>query len=108
VLKSQAQFTIQPKQRRKTMIYSKGTLIAAAVAGLFGCASTSSSGSAPASPGTTAQVVQCAGINGCKGHGSCAGAENACKAQNSCKGKGWVETTSEDCQAKGGSVVAAK
>jgi hypothetical protein len=83
----------------------KGTLIAVAAAGLFGCAS--SSAPAPSSAGATSKEVHCAGINSCKGQGSCAGADNACKAQNSCKGKGWVDTTEEDCLAKGGTVVAA-
>lgn len=51
--------------------------------------------------------VHCAGINECKGKGSCAGAENSCKAQNSCKGKGFVDVSSaEECTKKGGKVVA--
>jgi hypothetical protein len=54
------------------------------------------------------KTVNCAGINACKGQGSCAGADNACKAQNSCKGKGWVETTEQACKEKGGTVAAAK
>lgn len=53
--------------------------------------------------------VRCAGINACKGQGSCAGADNACKAQNECKGKGIVDVSSaEECLAKGGKVVEAK
>jgi len=50
--------------------------------------------------------VHCAGINACKGKGSCAGADNACKAQNSCKGKGFVDVSSaEECVKQGGKVV---
>ena len=53
--------------------------------------------------------VRCAGINECKGKGSCAGAENACKAKNSCKGKGYVDVSSaEECAKKGGKVVEPK
>ncbi|MEZ4271216.1 MAG: hypothetical protein R3C68_07225 [Myxococcota bacterium] len=86
----------------------KGTLVASAVAGLFACAGSGSSGAeATAAPAaSTDTVVHCAGINACKGHAACAGAENACKAQNECKGKGWVEAPSAaDCEAKGGTVV---
>ncbi len=53
--------------------------------------------------------VHCAGINECKGKGSCAGAENACKAKNECKGKGYVDVSSaEECTKKGGKVVEQK
>ena len=90
-------------------VTTKGMFIAAAVAGLVGCASKGGAGNQPSSSsGMTSQGVHCAGINSCKGQGSCAGNENACKAQNTCKGKGWVDTTASDCQAKGGTVVASK
>ena len=53
--------------------------------------------------------VHCAGINECKGKGSCAGAHNSCKAQNECKGKGFVDVSSADeCVKKGGKVVDPK
>ena len=53
--------------------------------------------------------VHCAGINECKGKGSCAGAHNSCKAQNECKGKGFVDVSSaEECVKKGGKVVEPK
>lgn len=53
--------------------------------------------------------VHCAGINECKGKGSCAGAANACKAQNECKGKGYVDVSSaEECAEKGGKVIEPK
>jgi hypothetical protein len=56
-----------------------------------------------------ASGVKCAGVNECKGHGSCGGADNSCKGQNSCKGKGWTEAASaKACTDKGGTVVAAK
>ena len=85
----------------------KGALIASAVAGMFGCASTQSSSAGMAKPREGSMVVKCAGVNECKGKGACAGADNACKAQNSCKGKGWVETASQgECKDKGGTVAA--
>lgn len=78
-----------------------GAALAMAVGGLLsGCAS-----SKPAEGKTSSAMVQCGGINACKGQGSCAGADNACKAQNNCKGMGVVDTTEDDCMAKGGKVV---
>jgi len=54
-------------------------------------------------------AIHCAGINECKGKGSCAGAGNACKGKNECKGKGFVDTSSaEECAKKGGKVVEPK
>jgi len=82
--------------------FGKGLMIASAVASLI------ASGTlvARAADKTTGDVVQCAGINSCKGQGSCAGGGHSCKAQNSCKGQGWVETSSaKECTAKGGKVV---
>ena len=57
----------------------------------------------------TASEVHCAGINACKGQGSCAGAENSCKGKNACKGKGYVNLSSADeCVKKGGKVIEPK
>ncbi len=81
----------------------RGAAVAAAVCSMF------AAGVARAEEKPKEGAVQCAGINACKGQGSCAGADNACKAQNSCKGKGWVETASaKACVDKGGKVVAKK
>lgn len=77
-----------------------GAALAVAVCGMLGCGT-----SKPTEGKTTSAMVQCGGINACKGQGSCSGADNACKAQNTCKGKGWVETSDTDCAAKGGTVV---
>jgi len=53
--------------------------------------------------------VECAGVNACKGKGSCKGAENACKGKNECKGKGFVDMSSADeCKKAGGKVIAEK
>jgi hypothetical protein len=57
----------------------------------------------------TGTEVHCAGINECKGKGSCAGAENTCKGKNGCKGKGFVDVSSaEECVKKGGKVIEPK
>jgi hypothetical protein len=76
------------------------TLAATAAAMLMGGAVSLTS--APAS----AEGVLCAGINACKGQGSCKTASNSCKGQNACKGQGWVEQSSaEACTAAGGTVI---
>jgi len=82
----------------------KGTMIAAAVAGLF-AAGASSVASAADKKG---EEVVCDGINACKGQGSCAGAGHACSGQNGCKGQGHAKVSKADCLAKGGKVVPAK
>lgn len=78
----------------------KGAMIAASVAGLFAMGA---SGVAAAKKG--GDEVTCAGINACKGQGSCHGAGNACAGKNGCKGQGNAKTTKDDCLAKGGKVV---
>jgi len=83
---------------------TKGTFIAAAVAGLFAAATPIA---ASAADSKDAQV-QCQGVNACKGKGGCHGADNACKGQNGCKGKGWVMMSEKDCKAKKGTVGGEK
>jgi hypothetical protein len=79
---------------------TSATIAAAAMAFLAG--GTISLTTTPA----MADAVHCAGINACKGQGSCKSASNACKGQNSCKGQGWIEQPSaEACTGAGGMVV---
>ena len=80
---------------------TKGTLIAAAVAGLFMTA-------APLAASAAETTVHCQGVNACKGKGACKSAENSCKGQNGCKGKGWVAMSEKDCKAKGGMAAPAE
>ena len=76
------------------------TLAATAAAMLMGGAVSLTT--APAS----ADSVQCAGINACKGQSACKTASNSCKGQNACKSQGWVEQSSaEACTAAGGTVI---
>lgn len=70
---------------------------------------------APPAAGTPAAAqpekvakVHCGGVNECKGKSGCHGEKNACAGQNGCKGQGYIEITAEDCQAKGGKVIAEK
>jgi len=80
-----------------------GAVIALAMAGMFA----SQAFADPPAPAPAASTVKCAGINACKGQGSCASADNSCKGQNGCKGQGWVATDSaKDCTDKGGKVLA--
>jgi uncharacterized membrane protein len=85
----------------------RGAVIAAAVGALFaGGARADEKADKAAKAG--GDSVKCAGINECKGHGSCAGADNSCKGQNGCKGQGLTETSSKDCKAKGGKIATAE
>ena len=52
--------------------------------------------------------VRCAGINACKGQGSCASAHNACAGKNACKGQGITKASAADCKAKGGTIALEK
>lgn len=53
---------------------------------------------------TTAPMVNCKGVNACKGQGSCKSSMNSCKGTNSCKGKGVMSMTADDCTKAGGTV----
>ena len=86
-----------------------GTLIALAAAALLSACGGKGRSSASTTPMAKENVaaVHCMGINSCKGQGSCKTAHNACKGQNSCKGQGFVDVaSSDDCTAKGGTVLA--
>ena len=51
--------------------------------------------------------IDCAGVNECKGKGTCKQATHGCGGQNDCKGKGFVETkTPKECADNGGKVLA--
>lgn len=79
----------------------KGSLVAAAVAGLFASA-------APLVVSAETSKVHCQGVNACKGKGACKSADNSCKGQNGCKGKGWMSMTEKKCKEKGGTVMKDK
>ena len=83
---------------------NRGLLIASAAATLI----IAGAAVARAEHEKTGDDVHCAGVNACKGQGSCAGAGNSCAGQNACKGKGVVDMSKEDCQKKGGKVVEPK
>jgi hypothetical protein len=81
---------------------TKGTLVAALVAGLFAGA-TPLIASADAKAGGK---VKCEGGNACKGKSACKTAASGCAGQNTCKGKGYTEVTAEECKKAGGKVAA--
>ncbi len=83
---------------------TKGILIATAAATLF----LSGAGIARADEKMGGDEVRCAGINACKGQGSCASAHNSCAGKNACKGQGISKTSAADCKAKGGTVAPEK
>ena len=59
--------------------------------------------SAPVTVSASSDKVRCFGVNGCRGHGSCATANNQCAGQNACKGQGVLEMSEAACEAEGGS-----
>ena len=72
---------------------------------------TSASGSAtpdPAAQPEKVATVHCSGVNSCTGKSGCKTAKNACSGQNGCKGQGYLELTAEECQTKGGKILAEK
>jgi hypothetical protein len=75
-----------------------GVVIAVGAASMFALAPVVASAS------SHHHMVQCAGVNACKGHSSCKTAENSCKGQNACKGKGVVSLTKAQCEQVGGTV----
>jgi hypothetical protein len=82
----------------------KGVILASAVGALFAAGQAHAATKVP-KPKEVSPMVRCAGVNGCKGKGSCASASNGCAGQNGCKGKGWIEASLKECKAKGGTVV---
>ena len=66
------------------------------------------SAAAPAAQPEKVAKVHCGGINDCKGKSGCKTTSNACAGQNGCKGQGYVELTADECQTKGGKVLADK
>ena len=54
-----------------------------------------------------AKHVKCYGINSCAGEGECGAKDGShdCAGKNECKGKGWVKTTAEECEEKGGEIL---
>ena len=63
-------------------------------------------GSEPAAEKTEkVSLVNCQGINECKGKSACHTATHACAGQNSCKGDGWIDVSPEECAAKAGKIV---
>jgi hypothetical protein len=61
-----------------------------------------------AGSGEKISKIDCAGVNECKGKGTCKQETHGCGGQNECKGKGVLEMTEDECKAKGGTVVANK
>ena len=49
------------------------------------------------------KLVQCHGVNSCKGMSDCKTAKHECKGHNSCKGHGFKQLTAKACAEQGGS-----
>ena len=84
------------------MRVNKGVLIASAAASLIMAGALTARADEKKAGG---DMVNCAGVNACKGQGSCASAHNECKGKNACKGQGIVKASAADCKTKGGTVA---
>lgn len=49
-------------------------------------------------------MVNCYGVNSCKGKGQCKSAHGSCKGQNTCKGQGVKRMSEKKCKRMGGTV----
>jgi hypothetical protein len=59
-------------------------------------------------PAEKTAMVDCGGVNACKGQGTCKQEGHGCGGQNACKGQGVLTMSEEECTQKGGKVVAKK
>ena len=95
--------------KTRSMKGMKGLVVATGVLGLlatgYGVA-----GSVDHHEGGEGEMVKCQGINGCSGKGECGSPDGShdCAGKNECKGKGWVKTSAEECEEKGGEIMGAK
>jgi hypothetical protein len=87
------------------MRVNKGMVIASAAASLILAGALGARADAKKAGG---DMVNCAGVNACKGQGSCATADNSCAGKNACKGKGVLEMSAAECAKKGGKVSEEK
>src|SRR5437870_12490964 len=88
--------------KEERMRVNKGILIASAAASLIMAGALTARADEGEKGG---DMANCAGVNACKGQGSCAPAENSCAGQNGWKGKGVAERSAADCAKKGGKGV---
>src|SRR5262245_20387310 len=116
-------------------LFSKGNVIAGAVAALFACGGGDQASNAPTTPGAAKMPapdgpaaaddgsqggakdhqcgaprpatgqVKCSGINECRGKAECHGEAHSCAGQNECKGKGWIMASADECAKKNGTVI---
>ena len=85
----------------------KALVLTAAISGLLGGASATTTNQSQTSPGKNVGAANvklakttfadsgkhsCKGKNSCKGQGGCKTGDNGCKGKNSCKGKGGCAT----------------
>lgn len=59
-------------------------------------------------PAEKTAMVDCMGVNACKGQGTCKTDKHGCGGQNECKGQGVLAMTEGECAEKGGTVFAKK
>ncbi len=91
----------------------KTLVLTAAISGLLGGASATTTNTSQTAPGTNVGATNvklaktgfadkskhsCKGQNDCKGQGGCKSGDNGCKGKNSCKGKGGCNTEGSKMQ----------
>ncbi len=76
----------------------RGALVVAAIAGLFVGGKVLAAETPKAGEGT----VKCFGLEECKGMKDCEQGAGNCEVSSECKGSGWIETTAQDCESRGG------
>src|SRR2546426_11557450 len=85
--------------KEERMRVNKGILIASAAASLIMAGALTARADEKKAGGDNGN---CAGVNACKGQGSCATAENSCAGKNGGKGKGGGEVATAGRTKKGG------
>ena len=85
------------------MTSSKSAVGFAAAAAMIALSGATISSPALAKAGTN--VVQCFGVNSCKGQSDCKSGNHDCKGQNDCKGQGFKDLSAKQCKAEHGSLT---
>lgn len=85
-------------------IQSTGAAIAASAA-LFVMASAAAAEGPAQKVINAGDMVNCYGINACRGQSECKTDSNACKGLNQCKGHGFKVVTAKACLVEGGKIL---
>ncbi len=90
---------------KRTTLLAQGIALTCAALLTAACKKNETAPSASEKTESPDKLVNCLGINECKGKSLCHTEKHSCAGQNACKGQGWLDVTSADCTAKGGKIV---